>query len=380
MSKSRLLLPAAAVATVALVAGGTAWATTRPPAKPAAVSATATTSETPDASRTPDASETAAAAPSRATPARTRTRTASTPSAAAGWVDAPNPVTGVKPSAKAPAHKMFREFQANCAVSRGNLRDDPIVFPKMPGASHFHTFMGNTTTDADTTPGSLSKGQTKCLAPGDLSAYWMPTLLNDGQAVNPEGVQTIYYKTGVRDYTSVIPFPTGLRFVVGSPTATEEEFYGSRGTVEGFECGDDYKNATIPATCRTGTRLNVRYQAPSCWDGKHLDSPDHKAHMSYPVTREGVCPESHPVAVPMLEFKMAWPVSGDMSKVRFSSDKQGKPAGPSFHYDFFNAWDPATLDALVKACINGGRQCSARGYDEREPESTAVLGRDYRLK
>jgi hypothetical protein len=29
--------------------------------------------------------------------------------------------------------------------------------------------------------------------------------------------------------------------------------------------------------------------------------------MAYPVTREGVCPASHPVAVPMLEFKMAWP-------------------------------------------------------------------------
>ncbi len=294
---------------------------------------------------------------------------------APGYIKAPVPVLGVKPSTKVPPHKMFREFQANCAVSRSNLPDDPIVFPGMAGAAHLHTFMGNTTTNAKTTTASLLAGGTRCLAPGDRSAYWMPTLLKGDRAINPVGVQTIYYKTGVRDYTSVRPFPTGLRYVVGDPKATATEFYRSPGTVEGFECGDDYRNADIPSHCPEGSRLNVRYQAPSCWDGKHLDSPDHKSHMAYPVTREGVCPASHPVAVPMLEFKMAWPVSGDMSKVRFSSGR-----GFSFHYDFMNAWDEATLKALVKACINGGRQCSARGWDEREPERTAVLDRRYRLR
>ncbi len=300
-----------------------------------------------------------------------------TPSAMSGtgYIMAPDPVARIKPSTKTPPRKMFREFQANCAVSRSNLPDDPIVFPGMVGATHMHTFMGNTTTNAKTTVASLAAGGTKCLAPGDRSAYWMPTLYSGGRAVNPAGVQTIYYKTGVRDYTSVRPFPTGLRYVVGNPKATAKEFYASPGTVEGFECGNDYRNSDIPAQCPKGSRLNVRYQAPSCWDGKHLDSPDHKSHMAYPVTREGVCPTSHPVAVPMLEFKMAWPVSGDMTKVRFSSGR-----GYSFHYDFMNAWDPATLKALVKACINGGRQCGARGWDERQPERTAVLDRKYRLR
>ncbi len=300
-----------------------------------------------------------------------------TPSAMSGtgYIMAPDPVARIKPSTKTPPRKMFREFQANCAVSRSNLPDDPIVFPGMVGATHMHTFMGNTTTNAKTTVASLAAGGTKCLAPGDRSAYWMPTLYSGGRAVNPAGVQTIYYKTGVRDYTSVRPFPTGLRYVVGNPKATAKEFYASPGTVEGFECGNDYRNSDIPAQCPKGSRLNVRYQAPSCWDGKHLDSPDHKSHMAYPVTREGVCPTSHPVAVPMLEFKMAWPVSGDMTEVRFSSGR-----GYSFHYDFMNAWDPATLKALVKACINGGRQCGARGWDERQPERTAVLDRKYRLR
>ncbi|WP_377247048.1 hypothetical protein [Phytohabitans kaempferiae] len=56
----------------------------------------------------------------------------------------------------------------------------------------------------------------------------------------------------------------------------------------------------------------------------------------------------------MVEFKMAFPVSGDMSGVRLSSGR-----GYSFHYDFYNAWDTAPLAALVRHCINAGRQCDA---------------------
>ncbi|GAA2494387.1 hypothetical protein Ahu01nite_033270 [Winogradskya humida] len=292
---------------------------------------------------------------------------------------APDPVTNVTPSNLVPEHKLFHEFQANCAVSRTNLPDDPIVFPKLPGASHSHTFIGNTTTNADTTPASLSAGATKCLAKGDLSAYWMPTLYKGDKAVNPVGVQTIYYKTGVNDYTSVRPFPKGLRFVVGNAKNTDSAAF-LKATVEGFECGDSYKNADIPATCPStaSTQLNIRYQAPSCWDGIHLDTPDHQSHMAYPIIKDypigAVCPDDHPVALPMLEFKMAWPVNGDMSDIHFASGR-----GYTFHYDFMNAWDPATLQALVKACINGGRQCNARGYDERESPSTAVLTTGYVL-
>ncbi|MDP9799458.1 hypothetical protein J2S43_007970 [Catenuloplanes nepalensis] len=289
-----------------------------------------------------------------------------------GYVMADPPVTGVVPSAKQPPNAVHREFQANCAVSRSNLPDDPIVFPNLPGASHSHTFMGNTTTNAHSTIESLQAGETACITPGDRTAYWMPTLLNDGKAVQPVGVQTIYYKSGVIDYTSVRAFPAGLRYVVGSPASTQDAFRNHAGAVEGFECGDSYKNWDIPANCPAGTQVNIRLKAPSCWDGLHLDSPDHKSHMAYPV--DGRCTASHPVAVPMIEFKMAWPVSGDMSKVAFSSGR-----GFSFHYDVYNAWDAPTLDALVKHCINGGLQCDPRGYDQFHPERGAALNAQYRL-
>jgi hypothetical protein len=296
-----------------------------------------------------------------------------TGTSAAGWIMAPNPVTNVKPSHNIPPDKGgFHEFQANCSVSRTNVGDDPIVYPNQPGASHLHTFMGNTTISAASTIESLSAGQTTCKAKGDLSAYWMPTLYNGATAVHPVGNQVIYYKSGVIDYTSVRPFPPGLRFLVGSPAATLDEFRNNPGTVEGWECGDSAFNWDFPATCTPGSLLNVRLQAPSCWDGLHLDTPDHKSHMAYPVL--GVCPNDHPVAVPMIEFKMAFPVSGDMSQVRLSSGR-----GYSFHYDFFNAWDVPTLAALSNHCINGGLQCDPRGFDQYKPDRGAVLNENYVL-
>jgi hypothetical protein len=41
-----------------------------------------------------------------------------------------------------------------------------------------------------------------------------------------------------------------------------------------------------------------------CWDGKNLDSPDHKSHMAYPTGNN--CPSTHPVRVPQILYETAW--------------------------------------------------------------------------
>ena len=61
------------------------------------------------------------------------------------------------------------------------LQDDPIVFPGQPGASHMHTFYGNTSTNAASTITSLSATSPSSCGRGmgtsDLSAYWIPSLM-----------------------------------------------------------------------------------------------------------------------------------------------------------------------------------------------------------
>ncbi|XVS66677.1 DUF1996 domain-containing protein [Actinosynnema sp. CA-299493] len=265
------------------------------------------------------------------------------------------------------------EFQANCSVT-AHRPDDPIVFPGLPGASHMHTFLGNNSTTASSTNASLKNGQTNCKTPDDKSAYWFPSVYNGDQLIVPDFPQVIYYKSGILKYQEVRSFPAGIRFVVGSPTATQDQFRTAPGAVEGWECGNSSHNWDFPSYCPPGSQLNVRYQAPSCWNGRDLDSADHKSHMAYPDRATLVCPSTHPVPVPMLEFKIAFPVSGDMSRVRLASGR-----GYTWHYDFMNAWDAPTLQALVSHCVNGGLQCDPRGYDQYKPQRGAALGPDYRL-
>jgi hypothetical protein len=281
-----------------------------------------------------------------------------------------------------PSYVSHYEFQTDCTVFK-DAKDDAIVYPRMEGRSaHTHAFMGASSVNSYSTFDSLLNSEsTSCVIPQDHSGYWFPAL-EEGTGntiINPVGPQTIYYKSGIYDYRAVQPFPDGLRFEVASPMDTEAQFEQSRGTVEGWECGNSYDNFSFPSYCPPGSELDIRFQAPSCWDGVHLDVPDHESNMAYPIHNgQGrlVCPPGYPVAVPMLEFKMAFPVSGDLAKLDLHLS-----SGPawSWHYDFFDGWNHTVLADLVQHCINQGLQCDTHGYDQYLPQFGAVLGPNYQL-
>ena len=280
----------------------------------------------------------------------------------------------------------FHEFQVDCAVNQV-APTDPIVHPGAPGVSHSHTFVGAKGETPYSTIASEQAAGTTCTTVADTSSYWFPTMYIGAGCpttgmifapsagctpVLPKGNQIIYYKAGISNYNTIRAFPDGLRFVVGSATATPAQFQAGSGTT-GWACGNSDKNWVLPASCPAGSNLLVRYQAPSCWDGINLDTPDHQSHMAYPV--KGVCPADHPVALPMLEFKISYPVGGmNLSTLRLSSG-----GGSTWHADFFSAWGLPTEEALVTQCINGGGQCDARGFDQHKPERGTVLNTAYEL-
>ena len=66
-------------------------------------------------------------------------------------------------------------FILECRFAQRN-NDDPIAFPGEPGLSHNHTYIGNFSVDASTTPDSLLGGRSSCDFDADSSAYWAPTL------------------------------------------------------------------------------------------------------------------------------------------------------------------------------------------------------------
>ncbi|MEU4742076.1 DUF1996 domain-containing protein [Actinosynnema sp. NPDC023658] len=246
------------------------------------------------------------------------------------------------------------EFLAECPYSH-RLPDDPIVAPNLPGASHMHSFFGNTSTNARTTTQSLLAGTSTCNPGVDLSSYWVPTLYADNQPVEPTGTTFYYLGEGVRDdvIARIQPFPLGLRIVAGNAKATAPD----ASTISRWSClhagqvgaSKDFVN------CPAGTMLESYLDFPQCWNGRDLDSTDHKSHMSYPVN--GDCPSTHPVPVPKLRQVLRYPVNGDPSRFRLASGP-----GYTMHGDFFNAWPEAELARRVHDCINPIIKCGADGH------------------
>ena len=59
----------------------------------------------------------------------------------------------------------------------------------------------------------------------------------------------------------------------------------------------------MDANCADGLRLELLF--PSCWNGKDVDSPDHKSHVAYAsiVMDDGTCPEGFEARIPTLFYE-----------------------------------------------------------------------------
>ncbi|WP_406315218.1 DUF1996 domain-containing protein [Streptosporangium sp. NBC_01639] len=245
------------------------------------------------------------------------------------------------------------EFLAECPYTH-RLPDDPIVFPGLPGGSHMHSFFGNTSTNAHSTVTSLLNADSSCNPRIDLSSYWVPTLYADNVPVEPTGTTFYYLGEGVRDdvIARTQPLPLGLRIVAGNAKATQPD----DSTISRWSClhagqvgaSKDFVN------CPAGTMLESYLDFPHCWNGRDLDSADHKSHMAYPVA--GDCPASHPVVVPKLRQVLRYPVNGDPARFRLASGP-----GYTMHGDFFNAWPEAEMEQRVRDCIRPIIKCGADG-------------------
>jgi hypothetical protein len=243
-----------------------------------------------------------------------------------------------------------------CAFVR-NRPDDPIVYPNHPGASHLHTFFGNTTTSATSTYRSMTNGGTSCGLNDDTAGYWIPAAYQGTTLKNPT-MGSFYYRTRVAPST-VHPFPAGLMMIAGSSTATgpqsDHVMYWT------CENGGPGGQTNHPVNCGTGY-VSVQIKFPDCWDGTHLDSADHRSHMGYSSDPNGdgvfTCPSAYHVPVPRLEMSIDFPIH-DGTHLRLSS-------GPYYtmHADFWNTWNQTKLNSLTSSCINRSTNCGVFGLHQ----------------
>ncbi|MBL7256223.1 DUF1996 domain-containing protein [Paractinoplanes lichenicola] len=374
--KRALAVVCAGVAVVAVAAAGVSLAGSKGESEPAGDVLVAGT-----AAPTPPPTS-AAAVPTPA--ARTSTSPAARPAKTTAAATAPAPRGGWIPVDRAAWQKQVNaykarkvdpvpsgvgdlpEFRADCQYSHRRA-DDPIVFPGLAGASHMHSFVGNKAVDADTTAGDLMKfTATTCKPVLDHSAYWVPTLYDNAtkKPVETTGFR-VYYRSLRKSSSDVMPMPNGLRMIAGdakkkvpTPRGAQGQFYCAfygPGDLDGIARST---NGNWPI-CGEPATLHFMMQFPDCWDGKNLDSPNHKDHVKY--GDEQGCPASHPVRIPAITFDIQYGAKGTKAGYYLSSDPQGKSAS-SMHGDAFVMWDADAMNKRTKNCIAERKTCDNNGY------------------
>jgi hypothetical protein len=368
-----LAVAAVAVTATAIHLTGGGPAAPAPTANAAQTLATSATTATTAATSAPPPST--PASPKAKGTATTTSKTAATPKG--GWIPV-DQAAWQKQVAAYQARKVdpvpagvatVPEFRADCTYSH-RLADDPIVFPGLAGASHMPSFFGNKAVDADTTAGDLTKfTATTCKPVLDHSSYWVPTLYDAAtrKPVEPTGFR-VYYRSIRNNSTGVMPIPTGLRMIAGdakkkvaTPRGAQGQFYCAfygPGDLDGVARSS---NGNWPV-CDPKSYATLHYmlQFPDCWDGKHLDSPDHKEHVAYGSDKG--CPADHPVRIPSLTFDITYGVKGTSQGYYLSSDPTGHTAS-SMHGDAFLMWDADAMNKRTKDCVLGRHQCDNNGYE-----------------
>jgi len=196
----------------------------------------------------------------------------------------------------------------------------------------------------------------------DNSQYWHPELYYqwpDGTfSLVPNGGLTVYYLSrhgnGNQSHPDYKAIPKGFRMVAGDPF--RRTFSGSvADTAISYACLAEQPNPethnlpTDKKFCKNGLRAQIFF--PMCWNGKDIDTPDHKSHMAYPtIYNDGDCPSTHPVRIPGVFFEAFYSVD----KFPHGQGRQpfvwscGDPTGYGFHADFMSGWDPDVMQAAIK--------------------------------
>ncbi|TMW57953.1 hypothetical protein Poli38472_013427 [Pythium oligandrum] len=251
-------------------------------------------------------------------------------------------------------------FRFDCYDNLVVERVDPIVNPGMAG-THVHVVSGGNAFNSNST--DLTKSScTSCPIGADLSAYWTPALyvkLKNGTGyARVRSHQIVYYQPRGESTEKIYALPPGLKILAGDVNLRTYNESDIKQRAITWQC-INYDNpipqgSSIPnMRCPQGLRGQVNF--PMCWDGKNLDSTDHKSHMAYAEGLDGgKCPPTHPKKVIKLFYEMffevpAWDSEWDGDKHPFILSN-GDTTGYSFHADFFGAWDEKVLQRATDEC------------------------------
>ena len=259
----------------------------------------------------------------------------------------------------APAMPAARAYTWSCGRNEEGHRNTAnlVVAPGVAGPPHHvHEYVGNLSTDVDSTGKTLAAAATSC-PNGDRSTYYWPVLRSGahagesahGEIAEPVAVTLTAFGSPAGP---VVATPPLLRGAVGDAnTATMPAGQATRTwTCSGTP---DRRTDRYPL-CPRGQRLVRVFDFPSCWDGRRLDSENHRAHLVFPAAN-GACPPGT-FAVPRLRITVEYRrPDGD----RFAIDSfPPQRNAPRTDHAFFVNLMPEQLMARVVRCLNTGVGCA----------------------
>ncbi|MFF3917482.1 DUF1996 domain-containing protein [Streptomyces sp. NPDC001852] len=303
-------------------------------------------------------------------------------------------ITSVPPAAPNPpqqADASRGSFTSDCGVNANGLfnSDNVIVAPGVSnGAHHFHDYVGNQGNNAFASDDDLANAGTSCVDQGDRSTYYWPVLRlqngtqerdagspgggtegNAGQIVTPAQV-TLTFTGNPRG--KVTAMPRFLRIITGDAKA----FVNGPGNANAsWSCTghEDRQLKDKYPLCPQGSDVVRTFRFQSCWDGRNIDSANHRTHVAF-TAPDGSCPAGFR-AIPQLEERIVYDVKapslqdGGRTVPLFAVDsfpeQLHKPV--TDHGDFINVFDEDLMRQMVD-CINSGRAC---GPDGDTPGTTA---------
>ncbi|KAL1732013.1 hypothetical protein EV714DRAFT_248189 [Schizophyllum commune] len=287
------------------------------------------------------------------------------------------------------------------------VRSDPLVNPDSVG-QHLHQVVGGNSFDFNMPDGYDLQAKSTCSSCSILenkSNYWTPTLYYQSPVNgtftrvrqrpgpitgSPNAGMVVYYiQVG-----NVTAFPKGFRMVAGDPMLRkyDQSIDDSRSIT--FRClqsedssGTGQDTNGLPTTpCNGGVRSQINF--PTCWDGKNVDSPNHRDHVSYAINASfgnfGTgCPSTHPVTIPLLFLETYWDTTPFNNEPgAFDNGKQpfvwsmGDPTGYGYHADYMMGWPEDVLAQAMSQCTDASGQVSSCGVlhtrSEEEMNDCAV--------
>jgi len=258
---------------------------------------------------------------------------------------------------------------AGLPLYRGRV--DTIVNPGIVG-NHVHRVFGASNFGVETVTASstavynnlrASKCSSCSLPTVDNSAYWHPELYykwpNGSLSQVPQGGITVYYegRTGNGDQANpkFTAFPPGFRMIAGNPYRRSYNKSHVPDTAISFACLAAEPSKETPGfpeptqKCINGLRMQVYF--PQCWNGKDIDTPDHKSHVAYPDRYNGGnCPPAFPVRIMGVFFEADYSVS-DFPQQSYQPFVLacGDSTGYGMHGDFLNGWDQTVMQAALNS-------------------------------